>query len=80
MPYVPRLIPDLPVRYVRHPAEENYCSLCNPKLRKASVGVLFGSMSTIPVWTFPGSCIQHLTTLGDHIVYVPFYMRASIRV
>lgn len=76
VPYVPRLIPDLPADIlVKYKAVKNIAVVCViAKLRKAVTGN-FWLNTNDPEMDIPGLVeYSNLRPLTQHIVYVPFYM------
>jgi len=76
LPYVPRLIPDLPTDILgRFRSIHNIAVVCViVKLRKALTGN-FWLNTNDPEMDIPGLVeYSNLRPLGQHIVYVPFYM------
>lgn len=76
MPYVPRLMPDLPADILdRYRALENIAVVCViAKLRKPVTGNFWLNVND-PDMDVPGLVeYTNLRPLGDHVVYVPFYM------
>jgi protoporphyrinogen oxidase len=76
LPYVPRLIPDLPAEILRaFRARRNIAVVCViAKLRKP-VSEYFWLNTNDPDMDIPGIVqYSNLRPLDDHIVYVPFYM------
>jgi protoporphyrinogen oxidase len=76
LPYVPRLMPDLPAEILdAFRARRNIAVVCViGKLRKP-VSEYFWVNTNDPEMDIPGVVqYSNLRPLGDHIVYVPFYM------
>jgi protoporphyrinogen oxidase len=76
LPYIPRLIPDLPVDILEHfRSINNIAVVCViVKLRKALTDN-FWLNTNDPDMDIPGLVeYSNLRPLGEHIVYVPFYM------
>ncbi len=76
LPYIPRLIPDLPVDILEHfRSINNIAVVCViVKLRKALTDN-FWLNTNDPTMDIPGLVeYSNLRPLEDHIVYVPFYM------
>ena len=76
LPYIPRLIPDLPVDILEHfRSINNIAVVCIiVKLRKA-LTENFWLNTNDPDMDIPGLVeYSNLRPLDDHIVYVPFYM------
>jgi len=76
LPYIPRLIPDLPVDILEHfRSINNIAVVCViVKLRKALTNN-FWLNTNDPDMDIPGLVeYSNLRPLDDHIVYVPFYM------
>ena len=76
LPYVPRLMPDLPAAIlVKYKAIKNIAVVCViVKLRKAVTGN-FWLNTNDPEMDIPGLVeYSNLRPLDQHIVYVPFYM------
>ena len=76
LPYIPRLIPDLPVDILAHfQSINNIAVVCViVKLRKA-LTENFWLNTNDPEMDIPGLVeYSNLRSLCDHIVYVPFYM------
>lgn len=76
LPYIPKLIPDLPVEFLRRfSSRKNIAVVCViVKLRK-SVSEYFWVNTNDPDMDIPGLVqYSNLRPLDDHVVYVPFYM------
>ena len=76
LPYVPRLMPDLPEEILsRYRARRNIAVVCViAKLRKAVTGN-FWLNTNDPEMDIPGIVeYSNLRPLDQHVVYVPFYM------
>jgi len=76
LPYIPRLMPDLPTEILEHfRSINNIAVVCViVKLRKA-LSEYFWLNTNDPAMDIPGLVeYSNLRPLDDHIVYVPFYM------
>ncbi|HLQ19944.1 MAG TPA: NAD(P)/FAD-dependent oxidoreductase [Tabrizicola sp.] len=79
LPYVPRLMPDLPPDVLaKFKAQKNIAVVCViAKLSKPLTPYFWVNVND-PEMDIPGLVeYTNLRTLGPHIVYVPFYMPAS---
>jgi protoporphyrinogen oxidase len=76
LPYVPRIMPDLPADLLaQYASVKNIAVVCViAKLRKRLTGNFWLNVND-PAMDIPGLVeYSNLRPLGDHVVYVPFYM------
>ncbi|MCU0905386.1 MAG: NAD(P)/FAD-dependent oxidoreductase [Tabrizicola sp.] len=79
LPYVPRLMPDLPPEVLaKFAAQKNIAVVCVIAKLSRSLTPYFWVNVNDPEMDIPGLVeYTNLRNLGPHIVYVPFYMPAS---